>query len=168
MSDENTDKNDMFDAMRKAIEEGKIHFPPKDNFVYLMNTNDRMCVPKDFVPPSQQGESFTAWTNDPEIYSSDLVPKGKVYKVAKSLMFDARKPIDPPVFDVNEFETAFSRILGHSFGIPSHLFGDKLRKKVNPNWSEEWDEWRNTGRYAWEWMNRVGDWLNKKFSQSRR
>ncbi len=36
-------------------------------------------------------------------------------------------------------------------------------KKPNPV-QEAWDKhWRVTGRYEWEWMNRLGDWLNRKF-----
>lgn len=165
MSEENKDKRDMLEAMKKALEEGKLQFPPPDNFLYFMNTKDRRRYDEKVSLP--KNDSDAVFGIDPGIVSSDFIPEGKVYKVAKSMLFDARKPIDPPAFDHSQFESVFSNLLTRSFGLPSRLFGDK-RKKINPNWSMEWDEWRNTGKYQWEWMNRLGDWLNKQAARLRR
>lgn len=148
-----------FKALRENMQQPR--------YKYFMNDDDR--------------KALLSRANDPQYMSfiehrtvgAKFIESGKVIGVPEDKLqakFDAAfERVMPKVEDLNN---SFG-LIRSTFVRASYAFDGLMAivrpqpKKGNPNWSMEWDNWRNTGVFQWAWMNRVGNWINKQIARLR-
>jgi hypothetical protein len=132
----------------------------KPRYKYFASSQDKTLLEMRLGSETDEEYKRRMFQVDTTITYSPFIGRGKVIGIEEERLKPQWDRMPPALHD----DVTWSSMIGNY----ARKFFERSvtpKPRINPNWSMEWDEWRNTGEYQWKWISRLTVWVKARLQR---